>query len=52
MKTQAKIKQSKQMQQIEKMYGKDFGNTKLDKEFGNYLKEAGYPGLAKLLNID
>jgi hypothetical protein len=52
MKKQAKPKLSKQMQTIERMYGKDFGNTKLDKKFGNYLKEAGCPGLAKLLNID
>lgn len=52
MKKQAKSEFSKQMQTIERMYGKNFSNTKLDRKFGNYLKEIGYPALAKLLNID
>ncbi len=34
---------------IEKKYGRDFG-VRSDKKIGNYLKEQGYPSLAKLLS--
>lgn len=48
---QTKKKSATQMQEIERLYGKDFG-LKDDKKIAQYIKKLGYPGLSRLLGYE